>query len=58
MDMIFQFADHMNFEILYGEIDVEQSRNKHIVRVADKHEINRFADRHPQWYGRDFGPQR
>lgn len=45
-----QFADHANFEILYGEIDVEKSRNKHIVRVADKHEINRFADRHPQWY--------
>ncbi len=45
-----QFADHTNFEILYGEIDVEKSRNKHIVRIADKHEINRFADRRPQWY--------
>jgi len=52
-----QFADHTNFEILYGEIDVEKSRNKHIVRVADKHEINRFADRHPQWYNTIADPK-
>jgi len=47
-----QFADHTENEILYGEVDIEKSRNKHIVRIPDLHEINRFDDRHPQWYGR------
>ena len=38
-------------EILYAEIDPERSRRKHIVRVPDKHEINRMADRRPEMYG-------
>jgi predicted amidohydrolase len=37
-------------EILYAEIDVERARNKHYVRVAGKHEIDRFADRRPEMY--------
>lgn len=43
-------ADHTEEEILYAEIDLRQSRNKHLVRVPEKHEIHRFADRQPQWY--------
>src|SRR5580698_6488688 len=37
-------------EILYADIDVERARNKHYVRVAGKHEIDRFADRRPEMY--------
>ena len=43
-------ADHTEEEILYAEIDLQRSRNKHLVRVPEKHEIHRFADRQPQWY--------
>jgi predicted amidohydrolase len=39
-------------EILYAEIDPAVARNKHIVRVPGKHEIDRFADRRPDLYGR------
>lgn len=37
-------------QILFAEIDLERARNKHLVRVPDKHEINRFADRRPDMY--------
>lgn len=43
-------ADHTEEEILYAQIDLRRSRNKHLVRVPEKHEIHRFADRQPQWY--------
>ena len=42
--------------ILYAEIDVDRARNKHIIRVPKKHEINRFADRRPEWYGKIVEP--
>ncbi|MGE5195538.1 MAG: carbon-nitrogen hydrolase family protein [Deltaproteobacteria bacterium] len=38
-------------EILYAEIDPAKARRKHIIRVAGKHEIDRFADRRPEMYG-------
>jgi predicted amidohydrolase len=38
-------------EILYAEIDVEQARNKRVVRVPGKHAIDRLADRRPEMYG-------
>lgn len=38
-------------EILYAEIDPARARRKRIVRVPDKHEIDRFADRRPEMYG-------
>jgi predicted amidohydrolase len=44
-------AAHERETILYAEIDLARARNKHVVRVPNKHEINRFADRRPQWYG-------
>jgi len=44
-------ADHTDPAILYADIDPERSRNKRYVRVPDKHEIDRFDDRQPRWYG-------
>jgi len=37
-------------DILYAEIDPEWARNKHVIRVPGKHEIDRLADRHPEMY--------
>jgi len=38
-------------EILYADIAYTQARNKRLVRVPGKHEIERFADRRPEMYG-------
>jgi predicted amidohydrolase len=38
-------------EILYAEIDPARSRSKRIIRVPDRHEIDRLADRRPEFYG-------
>lgn len=46
------FADHNDEAILIAEIDPEVSRNKHLVRVPGKHEIDRFRDRCPDTYER------
>ena len=48
-DMV--FANHDQPEVLIAEIDVSIARNKHLIRVPDKHEIHRFADRRPDVYG-------
>ena len=45
-------APHENEAVLYAEIDAARSRNKHLVRVPGKHEIDRFKDRRPEMYGR------
>jgi len=45
------FAPHEDETILYAEIYVERARNKRLVRVPNKHEIDRFADRRPEMYG-------
>ena len=45
------FADHARPEILMTEIQVSKARNKHLIRVPEKHEIHRFADRRPEIYG-------
>jgi predicted amidohydrolase len=37
-------------QVLYADIDPAKSRRKRIVRVPDKHEIDRFADRRPEMY--------
>lgn len=44
--------------IIYAEIDVARARNKHIIRVPKLHEINRFADRRPEFYGKIVEPVR
>lgn len=43
-------AQHERETILYAEIDPAVARQKHIVRVPGKHEIDRFADRRPEMY--------
>lgn len=37
--------------ILYAEIDPEKARNKRVIRIPGIHEINRIADRRPEFYG-------
>jgi predicted amidohydrolase len=37
--------------ILYADVDPERARNKHIVNIPGKYEINRVADRRPEMYG-------
>ena len=49
-------AQHEDEAILYAEVDVERSRNKHLVRVPKKHEIDRLADRRPEMYGPIVAP--
>jgi len=44
------FADHDQTDVLIAEFEPQVARNKHLVRVPDKHEIHRFADRRPQFY--------
>lgn len=43
-------AKHTDEAVLYAEIDPARARNKHIVRVPGKHEIDRFKDRRPDMY--------
>lgn len=44
------FADHRDEAILQAEIDPGIPRQKKLVRVPGKHEIDRFNDRHPEKY--------
>ena len=44
------FANHANEEIIYADINPAKARNKHLVRVPNKHEIHRFDDRRPELY--------
>ncbi len=37
--------------ILYAEIDPAKARNKRVIRIPGIHEINRIADRRPEYYG-------
>jgi predicted amidohydrolase len=37
--------------IISADVDPERARNKHLVRVPGRHEINRIADRRPEFYG-------
>ncbi len=45
------FASPDQEEILYAEIDPAKARKKRIVRVPGKAEIDRIADRRPEFYG-------
>lgn len=49
-------ADHQDEAILYAEIDPAWARNKHLIRVRGKHEIHRWRDRRPEFYGRIIEP--
>jgi predicted amidohydrolase len=39
-------------EVFYIDIDPALARRKRVIRVPGLHEIDRFADRRPEWYGR------
>ena len=43
-------ADPTEEKMLWGEIDIAQTREKWIIRERDVHEIDRFADRRPEFY--------
>lgn len=43
-------------EILYADVDTAVARQKHLVRRPGLHEINRFADRRPRFYGPIVAP--
>jgi len=45
------FGDPEREQILTAEIDPARARDKRVVRVAAAHEINRIADRRPEFYG-------
>ncbi|MBC8351771.1 MAG: carbon-nitrogen hydrolase family protein [Planctomycetes bacterium] len=45
-------AAHTDEAILYADIDVQRARTKRIVRVPEKHIIDRFDDRRPEMYSR------
>ncbi|MEC9091107.1 MAG: carbon-nitrogen hydrolase family protein [Planctomycetota bacterium] len=44
------FEDHTEETVFYAEIDPLVAREKKLVRVPGKHEIDRFEDRHPDKY--------
>ncbi|MEE2639635.1 MAG: carbon-nitrogen hydrolase family protein [Planctomycetota bacterium] len=48
MDLVFE--NHADEIIFYAEIDPLVSRQKKLVRVPGKHEIDRFEDRRPEKY--------
>ena len=50
------FANHCDEAIVYGEIDVEFARRKHLVAVPGKHEVHRIKDRRPDTYGPIMDP--
>ncbi|HVX62030.1 MAG TPA: carbon-nitrogen hydrolase family protein [Pirellulales bacterium] len=49
---VLALANHEQETILYAEIDPALARRKRVIRVPGKHEIDRFADRRPEMYGR------
>lgn len=49
-------APHTDEVILYADVDPALARRKQLVRVPGLHEINRFADRRPDTYGRIVEP--
>jgi predicted amidohydrolase len=52
------FAGPDGEEILIAEIDPARARRKRQVRVPGKHEIDRFADRRPEFYEPIVAPNR
>jgi 5-aminopentanamidase len=44
-------------QAIYANLDLAWARNKHVIRVPGKHEIDRFADRRPEMYARLTAPR-
>ena len=49
-------APHEKPALLWADVDTSIARNKHLVRVPGKHEIDRFRDRRPDMYGPIIDP--
>jgi predicted amidohydrolase len=49
---VLAFANHQREEILYGDIDPQFARQKHLVNIPGEHEVHRFEDRRPSTYQR------
>jgi 5-aminopentanamidase len=45
------FANHNQEAIIYGEVDPQRARNKHLVNIPGVHEVHRVNDRRPELYG-------
>jgi len=43
-------------EVTYGEVDLELSRQKHLVTIPGEYEVDRFKDRRPELYGKITEP--
>ena len=55
VDMVFE--NHKTEAVFYADIDPLISRQKKLVRVPGKHEIDRFEDRHPDKYSTITAPK-
>jgi predicted amidohydrolase len=53
---VLAFASPDREEILLADVDPERARRKRLVRVPGLHEIDRFADRRPGFYGPIVAP--
>ncbi|MEE2826673.1 MAG: carbon-nitrogen hydrolase family protein [Planctomycetota bacterium] len=49
---VLAFANHQREEILYGDVDPQFARQKHLVNIPGEHEVHRFEDRRPSTYQR------
>ncbi len=47
-----EFANHDQEAIIYGEVDPQRSRQKHLVNIPGIHEVDRVKDRRPKVYRR------
>lgn len=45
------FANHNQEAIIYGEVDPQRARQKHLVNIPGVHEVHRVRDRRPDMYG-------
>lgn len=52
---VLAFADHRDEQIIYGVINPEFARQKHLVNIPGEHEVHRFRDRRPDTYGEIIG---
>jgi len=46
----------VNEQVFYADIDPDKARRKRVIRVPDKHEIDRFGDRRPELYAPLLAP--
>lgn len=45
-----EFANHDQEAIIYGEVDTQRARQKHLVNIPGVHEVHRVNDRRPDVY--------